>query len=149
MTSNKKPWWHNSVRFTCTQCGNCCRTNGEYAYVYLTSTEITQAAKYLNIKIREFRKKYITKEQGYEFVKDPQSDCHFLTVDGKCSIHPVKPRQCRDWPFWKENLASEKIWREEVAVISPGVAKGMSAGDGKFYSHEEIEGIMNNPVEGP
>lgn len=141
-----KPWWHKGVRFTCTQCGNCCRTNGKYAYVYMNGGEITQAAEHLKMNVREFRKKYITKEHGLEFVKDPQKDCHFLTGAGKCSIHPVKPKQCRDWPFWEENLASEKVWKEEVTAICPGVKKG-SENLGNGYTREEIETILEGGLD--
>jgi Fe-S-cluster containining protein len=35
-------------------------------------------------------------------------DCIFLReADGqrKCAIYPVRPSQCRTWPFWPSNLA--------------------------------------------
>ena len=37
-------------------------------------------------------------------------DCVFLKEDPErgrktCSIYPVRPLQCRTWPFWPENLA--------------------------------------------
>jgi Fe-S-cluster containining protein len=30
-----------------------------------------------------------------------------------CSIHEIKPMQCRTYPFWPENLQSEKTWLAE------------------------------------
>jgi Fe-S-cluster containining protein len=60
-------------------------------------------------------------------------DCTFF--DGKtrgCTIYPVRPRQCRTWPFWDSNLESPEAW-DDVKVTCPG------AGRGNFFSLEEIE----------
>jgi hypothetical protein len=60
-------------------------------------------------------------------------DCTFF--DGKsrgCTIYPVRPRQCRTWPFWNSNLESPESWAE-VRQVCPG------AGKGNFFSLKEIE----------
>ncbi len=56
-------------------------------------------------------------------------DCEFLLRDpgGKtrCSIHAVRPVQCRTWPFWKSNLTSPEAWAE-TGRGCPGVNRGSS-----------------------
>lgn len=56
--------------------------------------------------------------------KTPRSvnSCHFLK-DGGCSIHPVKPTQCRTYPFWPSIVASRAMWKIE-ATFCPGIGKG-------------------------
>ena len=72
-------------------------------------------------------------------------DCVFLERDdeGKagCSIYPVRPSQCRSWPFWPENLRSSTAW-QRAAVTCPGMAKGLK-GQGKFYTVEQIRTIRD------
>jgi Fe-S-cluster containining protein len=48
--------------------------------------------------------------------------CHFL-VDGGCSIHAVKPTQCRVFPFWPELVDDKREWRK-TAAWCPGIGKG-------------------------
>ena len=32
--------------------------------------------------------------------------------DKKCQIYSVRPTQCRTFPWWPQNLKSEKEWQE-------------------------------------
>ncbi len=48
--------------------------------------------------------------------------CIFLGESG-CSIHPVKPAQCRIFPFWPELVESRKEWHK-TAAWCPGMGKG-------------------------
>ena len=38
-------------------------------------------------------------------------------------VYPVRPAQCRTWPFWNSNLESEETWKEVVSVC-PGSGCG-------------------------
>jgi Fe-S-cluster containining protein len=53
----------------------------------------------------------------------------------RCRVYPVRPRQCRTWPFWAENLRRH-VWYGEVRKRCPGVGKG------RRYGAEEIESII-------
>jgi Fe-S-cluster containining protein len=134
-------WWEKGIHFSCTCSGQCCRTNDEYAYVYMTPKEIQKAAAHLKMTEKDFCAKYITKDESLYHVKDPNHDCHFLQKDGRCAIYPVRPQQCSEWPFWKENLKSREVWENEVKPICRGVQEGC-AGKGKFYTAEEIKKIL-------
>jgi len=54
--------------------------------------------------------------------KPRRSQCYFLAADG-CRIHPVKPTQCRLFPFWPELVEDRDVWRE-TAALCPGIGTG-------------------------
>jgi Fe-S-cluster containining protein len=61
-----------------------------------------------------------------------------MTEEGKrCVIYPVRPNQCRTWPFWGSNLTSLNAWNEAVKKCG-GVNRG------RYYSFEEIERIKKS-----
>lgn len=77
-------------------------------------------------------------------IKSGQYDCVFLQRDdaGKamCGIYPVRPTQCRTWPFWDSNLKSPRDWRQ-AAQTCPGMQQG-----GNFVPIEEIRiRLAKNP----
>ena len=47
--------------------------------------------------------------------------CHFVK-DKRCSIHPVKPRICRAWPYLESVLTDFTNW-EAMASVCPGINK--------------------------
>jgi Fe-S-cluster containining protein len=132
MMGNGK-WYRDGLRFSCTRCGTCCKVNGDYAFVYVTSEEAEAIMEFLNIPRKEFMKSYCSRLEGSMIIKFQNDVCPFLENDS-CSIYKVRPVQCRAWPFWEENL-DEWIWFEEVAAICPGANRG------KRYPAGEIEKI--------
>lgn len=48
--------------------------------------------------------------------------CPFLDAGG-CGIHPVKPVQCRVFPFWPELVESRREWTR-TAKWCPGIGQG-------------------------
>jgi Fe-S-cluster containining protein len=92
--------------FHCRQCGECCRGEG---VVKVTEEEISRIADYLGISGEEFKEKWIraTFFNGYWLQEKPNQDCIFLEGN-QCSIQPVKPEQCRTFPFSWDNLDSIK-----------------------------------------
>lgn len=60
--------------------------------------------------------------------------CPLLTQAGRCRVHPVKPAQCRTFPFWDELLDDRTAWRE-AKRFCPGI----DAEGGRLYSLEEIQ----------
>lgn len=71
----------------------------------------------------EFERKYVYRTRNLLRLRVPRaSRCRFLT-DAGCSIHPVKPAQCRIFPFWPELVESRREWRK-AAHYCPGMGKG-------------------------
>jgi hypothetical protein len=70
----------------------------------------------------------------------PNFDCIFLErqEDGRrtCGIYPVRPQQCRTWPFWSQNLRSRSEW-DQVKRRTP--CPGMDVG--RHYNYVQIESI--------
>jgi Fe-S-cluster containining protein len=55
--------------------------------------------------------------------------------DGCCSVYEARPRQCRSWPFWPENM-KKRVWEKEITSYCKGVGKG------RLYTEEEIQKIV-------
>lgn len=106
-----EPWYKKGLRFQCTGCGKCC--SGGPGYVWVTKEEIAAMAEYLAMPIDLFVRKHIRqRDNRYALIekKTENFDCIFLH-DRKCLIYPVRPHQCKTFPWWVENLRSEESWK--------------------------------------
>ena len=128
-------WYREGLKFTCTQCGNCC--SGEPGYVWATREEIGKIAAFLGRTDGWLDPEHLRRVGlHYSLTEHPNGECIFLKREnGKsmCSIYPVRPLQCRTWPFWSENLKSEKTWNALAESKCPGMNKGQS------YDYVQIE----------
>lgn len=124
----KEKWYADGLKFTCTQCGNCC--SGPPGFVWTSADERRKIAEHLGMDLEVFNKTYThrvgnrhsLKEQG----QGENLDCIFLETNGgerTCSIYTVRPVQCRTWPFWTENLRSGSAW-DSAADGCPGMNQG-------------------------
>lgn len=142
----KQPWYAEGLKFSCTQCGNCC--TGGPGYVWLSKAEVMKLAEHLNLPWENVVRKYCRNLSGRlslrEVEREGQYDCIFLetvtiqTDKGEktkrmCSIYTVRPLQCRTWPWWEGNLADEEAWKR-AGEKCPGVNRGK-----KVYEAWEIE----------
>ncbi len=126
-------WYCEGLRFACTRCNQCC--TGPPGYVWVNREEIVQIADFLEMPLADFAREYCRKVWRRVSLKERQSgDCILLTAEG-CRIYPVRPGQCRTFPFWEQNLRSRQCW-EAVKSRCPGVGRG------RMYSAEDIEGIV-------
>jgi Fe-S-cluster containining protein len=109
------------VRFECqTGCTACCEQRGQ---VHLTEDDAVNAAAFVGMAQAEFERRYVVRSANVlRFRKPRGKQCPFLN-DGGCSIHPVKPVQCRLFPFWPELIESEFEWHA-TAEWCPGIGKG-------------------------
>jgi len=128
------------IRFECQQgCANCCKING--GLVVVSDIEVKNISKYLNISQEDFLNEYTLQVGKYTSLIDKnETDCIFLE-DNKCSVYPVRPIQCRTFPFWPQNLKTEKRWLQ-IKGECPGI------GEGKEFKKEEIEEVFKGkPVD--
>jgi hypothetical protein len=109
------------MRFQCQPgCIRCCEQKG---FVYVTREDIARLAGHLKITQAEFKRRYLCGTAPLlRFRKQRQKQCPFLLSNG-CSVHEVKPLQCKSFPYWPELLdkASE---RREAAEYCPGMNRG-------------------------
>jgi Fe-S-cluster containining protein len=124
------PWFQNGLRFTCTMCGKCC--TGEPGFVWVTDEELAKLAKFAGEPEQEFRAVYTRTIRGRRTLKEKANgDCVFYDREIGCTVYPVRPAQCRTWPFWESNLKSPKAW-EKTEAVCPG------SGEGELIPVEEI-----------
>lgn len=125
-------WYADGLRFTCTQCGNCC--TGPPGAVWFTPEEGSAMAAKLGIDEDTFYRTYARKI-GHDWSLDERRtehgyDCILLKRDpktsrGTCSVYEARPTQCRTWPFWPENLRSRRAWQEaKRRTPCPGMDTG-------------------------
>ena len=147
--SQDNEWYRDGLHFTCSQCGNCC--TGPSGYVWFHYDELNAMAGYLEMLPHEFLEKYARQLEGRwtldEVQREHGYDCVFLQTDeatGKrgCSIYPVRPQQCRTWPFWPDNLRSRRSW-QAASSICPGMTAG-NEGEGEFFPIEKIRVLRDS-----
>lgn len=141
-SSRHGPWYDMGLRFRCTQCGNCC--SGGPGYVWLTYTDMVKIAGFLNLAVDQFTRRYVRQVSGgFSLVEKAGYDCIFLNREnGKamCGIYPVRPTQCRTWPFWNQNLTSPEAWTHSAARCP-----GMCDADAPVHGVDHIEKCRNHP----
>lgn len=127
-TCNQSYFFDRGLRFECQQCGNCC--TGEPGFIFVDKHEIAQIAKYMSWDPSWFIHECLYPfKTGYSIKEHDDGRCFFYQEG--CAIYPVRPAQCRTFPFWFENLRSLKKWRR-VTRECPGIDKG------SLYSKEQI-----------
>jgi len=85
----------------CKECeGNCCI--GESGYIWVSLKEIDEIASFLNIHKDIFINTFLIKV-GYKFSlkeKPYKNGYACIFFENGCKIYPVRPKQCRTFPFW-------------------------------------------------
>lgn len=116
------PWYANGLAFQCTGCGNCCRGTG---YVWVDDEEIEALAAVQNRAAGEVRLLDTRAVQGRVTLREhANGDCIYLdSRTSRCRVYEARPRQCRTWPFWRQNLTDQQAWAE-TGQGCPGVDQG-------------------------
>ncbi|WP_428939032.1 YkgJ family cysteine cluster protein [Fontivita pretiosa] len=151
----ERPWYDAGLRFTCTQCGNCC--TGGPGYVWISRQEIARMAEYLQISRQEVIARYCREVDGKCSLRENRNargeyDCIFLREEQVCvgdnseqivhtrrvcTVYPVRPLQCRTWPFWSENLRSPEAWNRSAQRCH-----GMNHGQ-RHFTRQQIEALRD------
>ena len=121
--SKQKPWYSDGLRFECRRCGDCCR--GQPGYVWVTGAEIARMAEALGLTAKEFGATYVRRVGLRLSLNEfPGGDCVLWGEKGRgCLVYPVRPIQCRTFPFWREHVKSLEAWAA-LAGYCPGVNQG-------------------------
>jgi len=136
----KDPWYADGLRFACTGCHACCRGKHE-GVVYATAAEVERIAAHLGVTPTTFRRTHGGRLDGHETIRlTAEGDCS-LWRDG-CTVYPVRPRQCRTYPFWPEHLKSPAAWEAEGRAC-----EGM--GQGEKHTLVQIRGVLKGRGSGP
>jgi Fe-S-cluster containining protein len=116
------PWYSDGLAFECTRCGKCC--TGEPGFVWVTDEELEAIAVFLKLSFQEVYALYSRRYRGRRSLREKSNgDCVFWDHQKGCTIYPVRPPQCRTWPFWDSNVETPEDW-EHTCRICPGSGKG-------------------------
>lgn len=102
--------------FHCTKCGECCKG---YGGTVVTQNDVESVAAFLKKDPSQFITDYC-QVSGGKLILGQGADKYCLFWDGRCRIHPVKPRMCRAWPFIESILRDISNW-QMVAASCPGI----------------------------
>jgi len=106
----------------CATCGGACCI-GESGYIWVNYQEIKKMAQFLELTIEEFATMYLRKvKHRYSIIErkiatDNYACIFFDNSIKQCKIYPVRPTQCRSFPFWE--IFKNDI--EEVKKECPGI----------------------------
>ena len=116
-------WYHAGLRFACTRCGQCC--TGAPGSVRVSAAEAEAIARQVGLPLEEFLERCTRwlEDGALSLVEKPNLECVFWDREQGCTIYPVRPKQCRTWPFWRANLASPAHWTR-ASVACPGMDRG-------------------------
>jgi Fe-S-cluster containining protein len=115
--------------FECAACSFCC--SGAPGFVWLDRADLDRLLEHLKMSQDAFIEAYCrwveTGEGRALSLREKKAgkntyDCIFLS-QGKCSVYPARPLQCRTYPFWKEIVSTRERWEEEARAC-PGIGRG-------------------------
>lgn len=111
--------------FHCQRSGNCCARPG--GVVRVDPAEVEAIAAFIGLSPAGFGGRYLA-VGGDRLRQGPDQRCVFLEGgrEASCAIHPVRPLQCRDWPFWPEMRDPER-WRAAMRFC-PGITADQPGG---------------------
>lgn len=118
----------DTFTFECTEecMGNCCSKID----IFLDPWDVETMVRHLDIPGQQFVKEYcILDMEGpmnwpqIQLKHAAKGPCIFMLKDGKCSVYPARPRNCRTSPLARavrfQNLNGKKELQEKIFRINP------------------------------
>jgi uncharacterized protein len=102
--------------FVCTQCGDCCKG---YGGTYLSEADIDAISGYVGVSAKRLLAHYTRRSGGRNLIAQGDNG-YCIFWDKVCTIHLVKPKMCRQWPFIRSILIDVGNWRA-MAASCPGM----------------------------
>ena len=125
---SREYFFDDGIQFACKKCGLCC--TGESGIIYVDEQEITTIAEFVGLHREVFVERCLYPFQdSYSIRETDDGRCIFF--ENGCAIYPVRPVQCKTFPFWFQNMRSIETWAS-VCLQCPGIGKGPK------YSKEAI-----------
>lgn len=136
---NRSYFFDQGIRFECQGCGQCCC--GAPGVIRVTMEEIVRIAEHLSTSSYAILETCVFPYESAFSIRE-RTDGSCLFYETGCRIYPVRPLQCRTFPFWFNNMRSEKKW-EQTCRQCPGI------GQGPVYNKEQILSILNKMPDPP
>lgn len=120
----RRDWWDEGIKFNCVpNCGKCC--DEPEGIVYLSREDAQRLADFHSMEVDQWLEKDCRKtiDGRYILKSRPEDDiCIYLNDDKSCNVYVAKPNQCSAFPWWAENLRSERSWNK-IENICPGLSQ--------------------------
>jgi Fe-S-cluster containining protein len=139
MTLNRIP---SHDIFECRKCGDCCKG---YGGTYLTEADIVRIAEFIGMPSEEFVSTHCRKSDERPILAQKE-DGFCVFWDQLCTIHPVKPRMCRQWPYITPVLREVENW-QIMGSMCPGIQTDAPAKIVKQCVREELQKYSSNSQE--
>tara|TARA_B100001996_G_scaffold84442_1_gene62282 strand:- start:956 stop:1321 length:366 start_codon:yes stop_codon:yes gene_type:complete len=91
--------------------------------VFLGRDDAARLAEHHGMEVDDWIEKDCTRSQNGRYVLKSRPDdgiCIYLNEDKTCSVYKSKPDQCSAFPWWNENMASNRSWHKTVQIC-PGL----------------------------
>jgi Fe-S-cluster containining protein len=102
--------------FRCRMCGDCCRGFGG---TVVEGSDVKSIAQVTGIAPEDLLRRYCV-PSGSNMVLAQGENGYCVFWDQVCTIHPVKPRMCRQWPHIPAVLEDVRNWHV-MASVCPGM----------------------------
>jgi Fe-S-cluster containining protein len=102
--------------FICIKCGDCCRG---YGGTFISKEDIVRISSYLNIDAERFVSEFC-ELSGDKLMIAQHKNGYCVFWDKLCTIHSVKPKMCKQWPFIESLLVDVGNW-QIMASVCPGI----------------------------
>jgi Fe-S-cluster containining protein len=87
----------------CLSCANCCKTMSPT----YTPGDLKRIAGHFGMSVNAFKEKWLYKDKNGDWMNRKQP-CQFLNlIDNKCSIYPIRPKDCAGFPHHHKKPFSE------------------------------------------
>ena len=118
----RAPWLMDGVHFSCqANCGRCCDQPG--GIVYLSPDDARRLADHAQLTVDDWLERDAEQTYDGRFVlksREEDGSCIHLNEQKQCSVYEVRPQQCKAFPWWGENLATDSEWKK-VKSECPGI----------------------------
>lgn len=107
--------------FLCKKCGECCKG---YGGTFVTDQDIECIAQFTGKDVETIINQYCDLS-GNRRVLTQQPNGYCIFWDKICTIHPVKPTMCKNWPFIQSLKIDIHNWHI-MAGSCPGMKTDIS-----------------------
>jgi Fe-S-cluster containining protein len=134
---HRRYFFDAGIRFECRRCGVCC--SGDPGVIRISRREMHLLADFLKISIPDLTRMHLRPiATGFSIAEETDGSCRFY--DQVCRIYPVRPLQCRTYPFWFSQMRSLQQW-EKARCQCPGI------GNGLLHSRERILDMLSQSMD--
>jgi Fe-S-cluster containining protein len=105
--------------------------------VWVTEEDIARIAAHRGETAEAFAQRNVRLIDGrLSLTEKWNGECVLYDSNRGCTVYPVRPRQCRTYPFWRSVVATPQTWAEE-ATSCAGI------GQGEVVRGEEIQRMVD------